>query len=239
MPETITDRIRRFFHRDRHTNQRTHDEAIHLLTDPFSEDGEEAADRRGVVTLEGIRAACRRMQGAGTKRDLLQIIAGEVSKFDLHDLETIYARFERRVDSLPAGYRDRLLASVRDEILAHHRLILLSRNGSSEDWLDEPPGPLLDAYSTMLAEACTAKAQEKDAGRLYLNYLPSAFTMFVMEEPAHPIGTPFPGGQIVDEWEMTYLCPYCPAVQSTEPTFPETRARRLESLANYWTNYKG
>ena len=145
MPETITDRIRRFFHRDRHTNQRTYDEAIHLLTDPFGEDGEEAADRRGVVTLEGIRAACRRMQGAGTKRDLLQIIAGEVSKFDLHDLETIYARFERRVDSLPAGYRDRLLASVRDEILAHHRLILLSRNGSSEDWLDEPPGPLLDA----------------------------------------------------------------------------------------------
>ena len=259
MPETITDRIRRFFHRGRRTNQRTHDEAIHLLTDPFGEDGEEAADRRGVVTLEGIRAACRRMQGAGTKRDLLQIIAGEVSKFDLHDLETIYARFERRVDSLPAGYRDRLLASVRDEIfMAHHRLILLSRSGSSEDWLDEPPGPPLDAYSTMLAEACTAKAQEKDPGRLYLNYLLSAFTMFVMEEPAHPVGTPFPGGQIVDEWEMTYLCPvrdkaddvafalcpYCPAVQSTEPTFPEMRARRRErrrreSLANYWTNYKG
>ncbi|WP_243670806.1 DUF2115 domain-containing protein [Methanoculleus chikugoensis] len=64
--------------------------------------------------------------------------------------------------------------------------------------------------------------------------------------------------QIVDEWEGAYLCPvrdkaddvafalcppYCPAVQSTEPTFPEMRARRherrrRESLANYWTNYK-
>jgi len=227
MPETITDRIRRFFHRDRHTNQRTHDEAIHLLTDPFGEDGEEAADRRGVVTLEGIRAACRRMQGAKTKRDLLQIIAGEVSKFDLHDLETIYARFERRVDSLPAGYRDRLLASVRDEILAHHRLILLSRNGSSEDWLDEPPGP------PCLTRLHGEGAREGSRGRLYLNYLLSTFTMFIMEEPAHPVG------QIVDEWEMTYLCPSCPAVQSTEPTFPETRARRRESLANYWTSYKG
>jgi len=259
MPETIIERIQRFFHRDHQTDQRTRDEAIHLLIDPFSEDGREVAERRGQVTLDGILATCRRMQAAKTKRDLLLIIAGEVTKFDLHDLETIYARFERKVDHIPGGYRDRLLASVRDEIfLAHHRLILLSRNGGGEDWLDEPPPPLLGAYCTMLAEACTAKAREKDPGHLYLNYLLSAFTMFVMGEPAHPVGTPFPGGQIVDEWEETYLCPvrekaddvpfalcpYCPAVQSTEPTFPDMRARRRErrrreSLANYWTNYKG
>jgi uncharacterized protein (UPF0305 family) len=110
----------------------------------------------------------------------------------------------------------------------------------------------------MVAEACTERAREKDPKYLYLKYLLAGFTMFVLTEPAHPVGTPFPGGQIVDEWEGTYLCPvrdmaddvpyalcpYCPAIQSTEPTYPEMRARRLERrrqecLANYWTNYKG
>ena len=71
---------------------------------------------------------------------------------------------------------------------------------------------------------------------------------------AHPVGTRFPADRssTVGETYLPYqdsatgfaLCPYCPAVQSTEPTFPEMRARRRErrrreSLANYWTNYKG
>ena len=233
------------------------DDACSLIIDPFANDGEEA-ERGRPVPVAAIRAACRRMQGAATKGELLQIIAGEMKAFDLHDLEVMNARFERKVANLPEDYRDRLLASVREEIFsAHHRLVLLSRNGSNPG-MDEPPGPGHQTYWAMVAEACTAKAREKDPKYLYLKYLLSGFTMFVLKEPAHPVGTPFPGGQIVDEWEGTYLCPvrdkaddvafalcpYCPAVQSVEPTYPEMRAhrqkrRRQECLENYWTNYKG
>mgnify|MGYP005835105991 FL=1 len=234
------------------------DDACSLLIDPFAGDSGEEAERGGTVSVEAIRAACRRMQGAKTKDELLRIIADETAAFDLHDLEQMNARFERKVAHLPEGYRDRLLKSVREEIFgAHHRLVLLSRNGSGPG-MDEPPDPALGGYCSMVAEACAAKAREKDPKYLYLKYLLSGFTMFVMGEPAHPVGTPFPGGQIVDEWEGTYLCPvrdmtddvpfalcpFCPAVQSDEPTYPEMRARRQErrrreSLANYWTNYKG
>ena len=120
------------------------------------------------------------------------------------------------------------------------------------------PDPAHAAYWALVAEACTEKAREKSPKYLYLKYLLAGFTMFVLAKPAHPIGTPFPGGQIVDEWEGVYLCPvremaddvpyalcpYCPATQSTAPTYPEMRAhrferRRQECLANYWTNYKG
>ncbi|WP_317065570.1 DUF2115 domain-containing protein [Methanoculleus caldifontis] len=231
------------------------DDACSLLIDLFAGDSGEAGPG-GTVSVEAIRAACRRMQGAKTKDELLHIIADEVAAFDLHDLEQMNARFERKAAHLPEGYRDRLLASVREEIFAaHHRLVLLSRNGGGSD---EPPDPALGAYCSMVAEACAAKAREKDPKYLYLKYLLSAFTIFILEEPAHPVGTPFPGGQIVDEWEGTYLCPvrdkaddvpfalcpFCPAVQSDEPTYPEMRARReerrrRENLANYWTNYKG
>ncbi|MCK9278661.1 MAG: DUF2115 domain-containing protein [Methanoculleus sp.] len=233
-------------------------DACSLIIDPFAGDDAEEEAREGSVPVEAIRTACRRMQEATTKGELLRIIADEVGAFDLHDLEVMNARFERKVENLPEDYRDRLLASVREEIFgAHHRLLLLSRNGSGPG-MDDPPDPALGAYAAMVAAACTAKAREKDPKYLYLKYLLSGFTMFVRGEPAHPVGTPFPGGQVVDEWEGAYLCPvrdraddvpfalcpYCPAVQSTEPTYPEMRARRRErrrreSLANYWTNYKG
>jgi len=254
----ILERVRRFIGREgRGRSGADPGEVCSLIVDLFAEDSEEETGYGEAVSAAAIRAACRRMQGAKTKGDLLRIIADEVAAFDLHDLEAMNVRFERKVSHLPEGYRDRLLESVREEIfMAHHRLILLSRNGGRE--LNDPPNPALGAYCAMVAEACTVKAQEKDPKFLYLKYLLSGFTMFVLAEPAHPVGTPFPGGQIVDEWEGTYLCPvrdladdvpfalcpYCPAVQSAEPTYPEMRARReerrrQESLANYWTNYKG
>lgn len=255
----ILERIRRFVGREGSSRSGAGpDEVSSLLIDTFADDGGEEAGRGGTESAAAIRAACRRMQEAKTKGDLLHIIADEAAAYDLYDLEAMNARFERKVAHLPENYRDRLLSSVREEIFgAHHRLVLLSRNGADRD-LSEPPGPALGGYCSMVAEACTAKAREKDPKYLYLKYLLSAFTMFVVEEPAHPVGTPFPGGQIVDEWEGAYLCPvrdladdvayalcpYCPAIQSTEPTFPEMRARReerrrRECLANYWTNYKG
>ncbi|NQS78275.1 MAG: DUF2115 domain-containing protein [Methanoculleus bourgensis] len=254
----ILERVLRLFGRDGHDTPRAGpDEVCALLIDPFAGDLGEGT-HGGSVPVEAIRTACRRMQGAATKGELLHIIAGEVGVFDLHDLELMNAGFERKVENLPEDYRDRLLASVREEIFgAHHRLVLLSRNGAARS-MDTPPAPAHAAYWAMVAEACTEKAREKDPKYLYLKYLLSGFAMFVLTEPAHPVGTPFPGGQIVDEWEGAYLCPvrdmaddvpfalcpYCPAAQSNEPTFPEMRARRLErrrreSLANYWTNYKG
>ncbi len=256
--QAILERILRLFDRgDCKPTGAGAGEVYSLLTDPFATDhGEEAPGDSAPV--EAIGRACRRMKTAATKRELLHTIAAEVSSYHLRDLELMNAHFERKVENLPEDYRERLLESVREEIFgAHHRLVLLSRNGA-DPGMDRPPDPAHAAYWAMVAEACTEKAREKSPKYLYLKYLLAGFTMFVLAEPAHPIGTPFPGGQIVDEWEGVYLCPvrdmaddvpyalcpYCPATQSTEPTYPEMRAhrferRRQECLANYWTNYKG
>ncbi len=240
----------------RRTAGPTPDEVCTLLIDTFDE-GEPGGPAAAVPGGE-IAAACRRLERARTKGEALAMIAREVERFDLRDLEQMLARFERKTRNLPECYRDHLLPRVREQIFsAHHRLIVLSRNSGTSDPA-APVAPAFSAYWRMVADACREKARDKDPASLYLKYLLSAFTMFVMEEPAHPVGTPFPGGQIVDEWEGAYLCPvrdmaddvpyalcpYCPAVQSTEPTYPEMQARRRErrrreSLANYWTNYKG
>ncbi|MFY9131868.1 MAG: DUF2115 domain-containing protein [Candidatus Methanoculleus thermohydrogenotrophicum] len=259
--ETILDHILGFFGRKDHKQPGSSpDEICSLIIDPSAGDIGEEIHGGPSVPIEAIQTACRRMQRAKTRYELLRIIADEVGAYDLHDLEAMNARFEHKVKDLPGDYRDRLLASVREEIFGtHHRLILLARNGAAPDMdMDAPPGPAHPAYWAMVAEACTDAAREKDPKYLYLKYLLAGFAMVVLAEPAHPVGTPFPGGQIVDEWEGTYLCPvrdkaddvpsalcpYCPAVQSTEPTFLEMRARRLERrrqecLANYWRDYKG
>jgi uncharacterized protein (UPF0305 family) len=61
-------------------------------------------------------------------------------------------------------------------------------------------------------------------------YLIAAFTMFVLEEPGHPVGMPFPGGFTVEKRGSGYyclirdkekevphsICNFCPALQSEE-----------------------
>ncbi len=199
------------------------------------------------------------MGRAGTKSELAALLAGEVDGYTLSDLEEMSARIEHKMRHLPEGYRERLLPFVREQIFeAHHRLLVLARNGGSVD-LEEEPDPAITAYFTMVEEACRARAAQKDPRYLYLKHLLAAFAMFVREEPAHPVGTPFPGGQIVDAWDGVYLCPvrremaddvpyslcpFCPAQQSSEPTFPWMRKlrrnrERQACLENYWTNYKG
>ncbi|WP_241648074.1 DUF2115 domain-containing protein [Methanoculleus taiwanensis] len=226
-----------------------------LLIDPCAQD-EPTGPAAAGYPVERIRKALARMQRAQTKAELLAFLGQEIELFDLHDIEKMNACFTRKVAFLPEHYRERLLGKVREQIFgAHHRLLLVARNGYEDG---SPLHPAFPSYCAMVAAACTEKAREKDPRPLYLKYLLAAFTMFVLEEPAHPVGTPFPGGQIVDVWEGQYLCPvreqagdvpfalcpYCPAVQSAIPTFPESRAareesRRRECLANYWTNYKG
>jgi uncharacterized protein (UPF0305 family) len=61
-------------------------------------------------------------------------------------------------------------------------------------------------------------------------YLMAAFSMFVLDEPGHPVGMPFPGGFTVEkradgfyclirdrEKEVYYsICNFCPAKQTEE-----------------------
>ncbi|MDG6258184.1 MAG: DUF2115 domain-containing protein [Methanomicrobiaceae archaeon] len=230
-----------------------------LFVDTFGEEGHDGgAPEHDARDTGSIARACARMARARTKRDLAELLAAEVKRYTLSNLEEMNARIEHTMRDLPEGYRERLRPFVREQIFGtHHRLLVLACNGATAG-LHAAPDPAAVAYFAMVEEACRAKAREKDPGYLYLKYLLAAFAMFVVEEPAHPVGTPFPGGQIVDVWDGTYLCPvremaddvpyslcpFCPAKQSTEPTFPWMRGQRRERerqacLANYWTNYKG
>jgi uncharacterized protein (UPF0305 family) len=92
-------------------------------------------------------------------------------------------------------------------------------------------------FCTMLQEGCfvPADAHERNPdfqspkNRLFY-YLIAAFTMYVLDEPGHPVGMPFPGGFTVEQRGSDYyclirdrekevvhsICNFCPARQLEE-----------------------
>ena len=209
-------------------------------------------------SAEKIIVSCRRMKSCRTKGELLFILGEEVMQYSLKDPEEMYANFERKTRNISGTYRNKLLPKVHEQIFeAHHSLLLLYRQNIFEGMEKHLNLRYYDYYD-MVAESCSVKARLNDPRILYLKYLLAAFTMFVCDKPAHPTGTPFPGGQTIDKWDGVYycpvrdkaddvpfsLCPFCPTVQSDEPIYPwsgsvRRKEEKQECLENYRTNFKG
>ncbi|WP_220681622.1 DUF2115 domain-containing protein [Methanofollis formosanus] len=182
-----------------------------------------------LLSPEEVETICAEMKGAETKRDLLAVVGRGVSFFQVTDLRAMMGNFRRKTEDLEPGYRRRLLPKVEEQVMgAYHDLALTCRGEKNLE--DGPVDASLPAYAEMVAEACRARvAAGKEPDLLFLKYLLAAYTMYVRGRPAHPVGTPFPGGlEVYAEGEVYYcpvrekegdvpfsLCPYCPARQDT------------------------
>jgi hypothetical protein len=188
-----------------------------------------------------ISAIARRMGDVRTKGDLGKILAREVAFYSQFDLQVIGGRLNGEIDRLPSPYRENIRPFFRDQIFGgHHRLIAMDRSGV----FDRMETPLRDKerfgkFCGMIPEGCRSwnDAGERNPhfrnpkNRLFY-YLIAAFTMFVLDEPGHPVGMPFPGGFRVEqrageyyclirdkEKEVFYsICNFCPARQSENPS---------------------
>jgi hypothetical protein len=176
---------------------------------------------------------------AKTKRELGQILIKEISMYTLADLQVIGGRLHTELIRLPRSYRDKVGPYLTDQVLGgYHRLITMNRSGK----LHAMNGPISDLetfrqYCKIIPDGCS---QWNDTAfrmpvkytvrhRLFY-YLIGAFAMFILEQPGHSVGTPFPGGFKVEERNGTFyclirdkekevpysLCNFCPAVQSDE-----------------------
>jgi len=174
-----------------------------------------------------VRQVCTRLGSAGTGAELANILYHEVSRYSLFELQAMRGRVERDLKSVPAGYRRRLYPSMMEQIFTtHHILISATRRGDQEDRERPLPEEYQD-FCDMVEKTCLR--EDEDDQRLELLYfLLAAFNIFVLDRPAHPVGTPFPGGFEVEVRNGEYLCPvrekaddvpnalcpYCPAKQS-------------------------
>jgi hypothetical protein len=163
-----------------------------------------------------IELIATRMSGAIHKGDLGTIIAEEVLKYSVFELQVIGGRLNLEIERLPEPYRHKIRGYFRDQIFgAHHVLLSRYRSGAFRRLADPIQDPeLFSSYCLMIPDGCTAWDEDmwknpdiwSPKHRLFY-YLIAAFTMFVEDLPGHPVGMPFPGGQVVEKRGKEYFCP--------------------------------
>ncbi|WP_321507348.1 DUF2115 domain-containing protein [uncultured Methanoregula sp.] len=203
------------------------------MSDPREREG--SAD-----ALLQIQLAVSRVRGAETKGMLGILLAKETLSYSLFDLQIIGGRLNSEVEKLPSPYRESILPFFRQQLFGrHHQLIGKYRSGV----FTRMNAPLRDKelfwkFCDVIPEGCFSKDDIHERNPYFRNprnhlfyYLVAAFTMFVLDEPGHPVGMPFPGGYTVEQRGRDYyclirdkekeiphsICNFCPALQNEDP----------------------
>jgi hypothetical protein len=186
-----------------------------------------------------IRTTAARLASAQTKGELGCMVAEEISAYSLFDLQIIGGRLNSDIEKLPSPYREAIRPYFREQLFGkHHELISMQRSGA----FGRMTGLIHDRetflkFCAMLPEGCFVWEDTGERNPYFRNpknrlfyYLIAAFTMFVLDEPGHPVGMPFPGGFTVEQRGKDYyclirdkekdvfysICNFCPALQTEE-----------------------
>ena len=200
-----------------------------------------ASDLSGEYAEESgmIQDAALRIRSAPTRGELGTILAHEVQQYSLFDLQIIGGRLYNEIEKLPSPYREAIRPYFNKQLFGkHHELLTLHKRGA----FGRMNTPLTDPetfqkFCDMLPEGCFAWNDASERNPYFRNpknrlfyYLIAAFSMFVLDEPGHPVGMPFPGGFKVEQRGRDYyclirdkekdlvhsICNFCPAKQTEE-----------------------
>jgi uncharacterized protein (UPF0305 family) len=205
-----------------------------------------------------IAEECRDLATAGTRGELGTKIAVLVLRHSPSDIQQMKRNFGKKTEDLEPEYRDRLTKKINEHLLGTFQTIRLRNQQGAFGPMKEPVTPLQKSYWEMVVTQCSTG--EGNLRIRFLNYLLAAFCMFVLREPGHPVGTPFPGGDTVQLIEGVYycpvrekagdvdaaLCPFCPALQTPEigylrPPVDGSEHRKQEFIDNCYQyhNFNG
>jgi len=200
-----------------------------------------------------IAALCDRLGAARTRGELGSLIAPLVLSCSPRDLRQMVLNFSLQIADVEPGYRARVTEKISEHLLGtYQRIQLMSPQGSFSP-LHDPVDAAAGRFWVMVAGEC------RDIGdtRLrFLKFLLAGFSMFVLREPAHAVGTPFPGGDTVSLIDGTYycpvrekandvggaLCPFCPALQTPsigylKPPVNASGHRKQEFIRNTYDHH--
>lgn len=153
---------------------------------------------------------------ARTTGELGTIIAKETIQYSMFELSIIGGNMKREIDKLPLPYREKIRPYFDIQIFGmYHRLLSMYRLGVFNR-MNEPITDIdsFTRYCSMLKTGCYSNEDASGTDFFLGNpintlfyYLMSGFAMFVLQEPGHPVGTPFPGGFIVEKRKNEFFCP--------------------------------
>ncbi len=153
-----------------------------------------------------ISSVCRDLYKAKTQEDLLDCIFTIVRRYTLSDLQGVRGFVENQYKDLPVHYKARLYPKTIEQIFGAYHSVILSHNTRRRGGNSRELPETYKKFCDMVENTLTTNLIDDVAIHL-LYYLLSAHTMFVKNEPGHPVGTPFPGGLTVKRSGNRFLCP--------------------------------
>jgi uncharacterized protein (UPF0305 family) len=177
-----------------------------------------------------IAQKCLDLRIAKNRGDLGGRIAFLVLQHSPVEIQRMNLNFSNKIRDITPEYRDRLSKKIIEHLLGtYQRIHLLEQQGAFKA-MQEPLTDLQKNYWDMAAGRCSGDVGGDAPDIRFLKYLLAGFCMLVLNEPGHPAGTPFPGGDSVQYICGVYycpareksngvdaaLCPFCPAFQTPE-----------------------
>jgi uncharacterized protein (UPF0305 family) len=212
------------------------------------------------TSSDTIRRQCRELQEANTRRELGERIARLVLAHSPAEIQRMKRNFETKVQDLSPDYRDHLTKKIAEHLLGTFQRIRLAQQQGTFRAIHAPVLDEQKKYWAMVAGQCTDEKGADGPDLRFLKYLLAGYCMLVLDEPGHPAGTPFPGGDRVEFMDGVYycpvrekandvdaaLCPFCPARQTPgigylQPPIGPSEARKQEFIDNCYRyhNFNG
>jgi uncharacterized protein (UPF0305 family) len=170
------------------------------------------------------------LQKAKNRGDLGEHIAFLVLQYSPAEIQQMKQNFSYRIRDITPEYRDRLTKKITEHLLGTYQRIRLLQQQGAFKTMHETLTEQQKDYWKMAGEQCREESDSDIPSIRFLKYLLAGFCMLVLNEPGHPAGTPFPGGDTVQFTSGVYycpvrekandvdaaLCPFCPALQTPE-----------------------
>jgi len=212
------------------------------------------------ASSETIRQQCRELQEANTRCELGEGIARLVLAHSPAEIQRMKRNFETKVQDLSPDYRDQLTKKITEHLLGTFQRIRLAQQQGTFRSMQSPVPKEQKMYWEMVAGQCSEEMGVDEPALRFLKYLLAGYCMLVLDEPGHPAGTPFPGGDRVELTDGIYycpvrekatdvdsaLCPFCPARQTPgigylQPPTNPSESRKQEFIDNMYRyhNFNG
>jgi len=190
-------------------------------------------------SVQVIRDIVVRLRSAQTKGELANLLVREIQCYSMFDLQIIGGRLNSEIDKLPSPYRESIRPFFREQLFGRYHQLLAMHRARNYTGITDPirDTETFSGFCDMIPEGVLAWNDAGERNPYFRNpknrlfyYLIAVFTMFVLDEPGHPVGMPFPGGFSVEqrgrdyyclirdkEKEVFYsICNFCPAHQAEE-----------------------
>lgn len=157
------------------------------------------------------------LAGMTGKAEIAEALCNALSRYTIADLQRASATLEREVSLLPSPYREKVKPHFAEQYFGRYcRIMYMYGKGECRMLSGEVHDlKLYREYCVMVANMKAPADEigfgsgdsEYDRFQTLYYYLVSAFYMFVLDQPGHPVGMPFPGGFTVRQQGTEFICP--------------------------------